>query len=183
MRKQHYFFLLSLVLTAILYFLPVWELQLGVANSSETHSFLLFGDHVKLSAPLPTSWMLGVAELDFWYLNTIGLGLFALVTFGAFLHFGELQIQRRWGMMAIAGGLAQFLFLYLEIRHLIRQLNSILNIDLRTLGSATSGDLIIHSLPYWPGLVFGILSLVCILISIFYITKDLKLIESSNRLR
>lgn len=184
MRKQHLFLLLSIVSLILLYWFPIWMFKLGLLGESQVYTHLdLLGLSLDVTTPPQSSIIIPDIKPSYWYLNSVGIVLSIVVCLIAFLHFGDLKIQRRWGTVAIISIFIQVIFTFLQIKVIIDQYQKALQTDLNFLGLTTFGDFYFSSSYGEIGLYLVGLSTIFILLAIIFIHRDLKLVSSMNRLR
>lgn len=184
MRKQHLFFFLSIVCLILLYWIPTWEYELGLAGDSQTPM------QIELTATALTTVSMGSTPMaipdikpSYWYLNTVGIALNIIILLIAFIHFGDLKVQKRWGFLSLVATLTGLIFSFFQVNIIFSQYHTALQADLGLIGSTTVGEYIFKSNPGQNGLILIGISILFVLLAIWSINKDIKLIASMNRLR
>lgn len=190
-RKQHFLFLLAALLLILMIWIPSWHFSLGLTSETDNPmKFQLRGYSLIVEQEIDSSiFSFDGLKPSIWYLNTFGIAIYIGCLLITFLHLNrkgnrnELLIQKRWGYLSLAGGAITFVFLFLQIHQILRQLNTILGTSARYIGETTNGDLSLLSQPdsYGLGIMTG--AIVLNLAAIWFIQSDIKKIDSSSRLR
>ena len=184
MRKQHLFLFLSIICLIMLNWFPIWNFKLGLISDENVYTKLeLLALSLKVTIPPQGSMVIPDITPSYWYLNTVGLAGSLVVIFMAFLHFGDLKIQNRWGVLALVSVGIQLIFAFLQINLVVGQYQKALTTDLKTYGNTTVGEFYFRSFFGETALYLIGLSVVFILLAIWSIRSDIKLISSMNRLR
>ncbi|MCK6600210.1 MAG: hypothetical protein L6Q77_00155 [Bacteroidetes bacterium] len=190
-RKQHILFLTGALILVSLIWIPVWHFALGLSSEAENPMTFQLKAYTLTIENEASSTVFSFDGLkpSIWYLNTFGLLIYFGCLLISFLHFNskgnrqELLVQRRWGYLSLAGGAMVFLFLFLQIHQILRQMNVVLGASAQYVGRTANGDLFLDSLPDTLGLSLTGVSLLLNLAAIWFIQSDLRKIASSSRLR
>lgn len=190
-RKQHFLFLFAALLLILMIWIPSWHFSLGLTSETDNPmKFQLRGYSLILEQEQDSSiFSFDGLKPSIWYLNTLGIAIYLGCLFVTFLHFNrngnrnELLIQKRWGYLSLAGGAITFVFLFLQVHQIIRQLNTILGTSAQYIGKTTNSDIYLLSQPDSVGLGIMTATIVLNLAAIWFIQSDIKKIESSSRLR
>lgn len=168
----------------MLYWFPVWNFQLGLISDSQVYTKLeLLALSLQVTVPPQGSMVIPDITPSYWYMNTVGVVASLVVIFMAFMHFGDLKIQNRWGVLALFSVGIQLIFTFLQINLVINQYQKALTTDLKTYGNSTIGEFYFSSSHGDTAVYLIGLSVIFILAAIWSIRSDIKLISSMNRLR
>ena len=147
MRKQHFFLLLSIVTLILLYWFPIWHYQLGLVNDPQTFTRIdLLGFQLILEVTPTASMVIPDIQPSYWYMNTLGIVINLAVLIVAFIHFGDLKIQKRWSYLALASCATSLIFTFLQINLIESQYQKALSVELPLIGETRVGETILSLL-------------------------------------